>query len=191
MLEKLSASLGHALRGARAGTAGLVINDGAFAGVAASIDVKSPAFEDGAELPETYTADGEGVSPPLDWHGVPTGAAAVVLLVEDADSPTPHPLVHAIAWDLPGGDGSLPQGALPSAAGVGGGLAMGRNSYFMAKYLAPDPPPGHGPHRYVFEFFALDAPPKFDGPPGRTKLVEALRGHVLGKGMLTGTYKRD
>ena len=67
---------------------------------------------------------------------------------EDADSPTPHPLVHAIAWNLPGRDAYLPAGALRGPTAHGDGHALGLNSLLRAEYLPPDPPPGHGPHRY-------------------------------------------
>ena len=60
------------------------------------------------------TADGEGVSPPLDWSGVPQGTDSVVVIVEDADAPTGEPLVHAIVVGLPGADGNLHEGALDS-----------------------------------------------------------------------------
>ncbi len=64
-----------------------------------TIEVASLAFADHAPIPARYTADGDGLSPPLAWRALPPEASAVVLLVEDADSPTPNPLVHAIVVD--------------------------------------------------------------------------------------------
>ena len=59
-------------------------------------------------------------------------------------------------------------------------------------WLPPDPPRGHGDHRYVFQLFALDAEVEIGGQtPGRGALVEAMAGHVLAAGMLTGTYSRE
>jgi Raf kinase inhibitor-like YbhB/YbcL family protein len=191
MLEKLPSGLGHALKALRPGPEKLLMNDRAVTGAAAALTVTSPAFAEGAALPSRYTADGEKLSPPLAWSGVPDGTAAVVLVIEDADSPTPHPLVHAIVHDLKPGERQLAEGALPGPAGRGEARAMGRNSFLGAAYLPPDPPPGHGPHRYAFEVFALDARPTFAGPPGRGDLVGALRGHVIAKGGLIGTYERS
>ena len=195
MLEILPASLGRALRGARPGLEKVVWSDPALADREESILVTSPAFEDGGELPVQYTADRDGNSPSLQWQGAPADAASSVLLIEDADSPTPHPLVHAIAWGLAGGDGALAERALPTLGagrlGSGGaGPAMGRNSYLRTGYLPPDPPPGHGPHRYAFQIFALDIQPYFQAPPGRSRLVELLRDHAIAKGLLIGTYER-
>jgi Raf kinase inhibitor-like YbhB/YbcL family protein len=190
MLEKLPRSVGKALGKVRAGAEDLAVVDTELTGVNAFIEVSSPAFGHMQLIPQRYTADGEGLSPPIEWRGVPMNAEAVVLLVEDADSPTPRPMVHAIVWDLPGSDATLPEGALPNASAAAPKDALGRNSMFTSTYLPPDPPRGHGPHRYVFQLFALDITPRFDSPPGRSALLEKIDGHVVAKGLLIGTYER-
>ncbi|OUM00970.1 YbhB/YbcL family Raf kinase inhibitor-like protein [Variovorax sp. JS1663] len=190
MLEKLPEAIGQALHGVRAGLDAIAFNTLGLRQGMASITVGSLAFADHAPLPPRYTADGEGLSPPLQWTGVPAGAASLVLIVEDADSPTPHPLVHAIAVGLPGEDGSLPEAAFPSADNEGAGLHAGRNSYLQAAWLPPDPPPGHGVHRYAFQLFALDSVPAFSDTPGRDEVMEQLRAHALASGLLIGTCER-
>ena len=67
---------------------------------------------------------------------------------------------------------------------------MGKNSFFGAEYLPPDPPPGHGPHRYVVQVFACAHACGFDKTPGKHDVVEALKRGVLAKGRLVGTYER-
>jgi len=190
MLEKLPDVVGHALRGQRAGLDKTAFQAVDLRGGMAALAVSSLAFADHAPIPERYTADGEGVSPPLQWGGVPAAAASVLLIVEDADSPTPQPLVHAIVVGLPTGDGALPEAALPSRDNDGAGLQVGRNSYLQASWLPPDPPPGHGVHRYAFQVFALEAGARFDGEPGREAVLEAIRDHGLASGRLIGTYER-
>jgi Raf kinase inhibitor-like YbhB/YbcL family protein len=190
MLEKLPDVIGHALHGIRAGMDEIVFNTLGLRQGMASIVVSSLAFADHAPLPARYTADGEGVSPPLQWRDVPEGTVSVVLLVEDADSPTPSPLVHAIVVGLPPQDGALAEGALPSDGREGTGLHVGRNSYLQAAWLPPDPPPGHGVHRYAFQIYALDAVPAFSETPGRDEVVEALRAHALASGLLIGSCER-
>lgn len=107
MLEKLPDSIGHALQNQRAGLDKIAFNQIGTGAGSASLTVHSLAFVDHAPIPEQYTADGVGISPPVQWTGVPSNAAAVVLIVEDADAPTPKPLVHAIVVDLPvGSDGA-------------------------------------------------------------------------------------
>jgi len=192
MLEKLPAGIGRILRGARPGPSELVFNDDALAEVDDTLVVTSPAFADGEPLPARFTADGDGVSPPLRWAGVPEGTAEVVLLIEDADSPTPNPLVHAIVWRLPAEDGGLEEGAMPEETKVIGTPAMGVNSFLRVGYLPPDPPPGHGAHRYAFQVFALRLPLTIEtAAPGRTELVEALQISAIARGMLIGSYERE
>ena len=190
MLGKLPAGIGRALKSVRPGMETLVSQDEAFAGIPESIALTSSAFAPDGDIPVRYTEDGAKLSPPLQWSGVPETARALVLLVEDADSPTFKPLVHAILGDLPPVDAALAEGALPSLGSGEERFGMGRNSFLHTKWLPPDPPRGHGPHRYAFQMFALDEPPSFERAPGRSALVAALRGHVIARGMLVGTFGR-
>jgi hypothetical protein len=190
MLEKLPDALGHALHDQRAGLDQTAFSRLPLRGGQAAITVRSLAFADHAPMPPRFTADGEGTSPPLQWSGVPATATSVLLLVEDADSPTPRPLVHAIVVDLPPGDGALAEGALDRSSETGVELRMGRNSYLQTGWLPPDPPPGHGVHRYVFQVFALAAGPAWSGTPGRDAVLEVLAQRALASGCLIGTYER-
>ena len=190
MLEKLPDAIGHALHDVRAGLDQIVFNTLALRAGMATIEVDSLAFADHAPIPERYTADGLGESPPLSWRGLPPEANAAVLLVEDADSPTPNPLVHAIVVDLPAQDHSLADGAMPSAENAGSGLRMGRNSFLQAVWLPPDPPPGHGVHRYAFQVFALRDGEAFSETPGREELIDRLRERAIASGLLIGTFTR-
>ncbi|MDB5732001.1 MAG: phosphatidylethanolamine-binding protein [Variovorax sp.] len=190
MLEKLPDIIGHALQEVRAGLDQIAFNTLGLRAGTAAIQVTSLAFGDHGPIPPRYTADGEGLSPPLQWSGLPPEAGTAVLLVEDADSPTPHPLVHAIVVDLPAADGVLAEGALPSADQAGIGLRVGRNSYLKAAWLPPDPPPGHGLHRYAFQVFALAPGEPFSGTPGRDELMNALRQRAIASGLLIGTCER-
>ena len=188
MLEKLPDIIGHALRDMRAGMDQIVFNNSGLRSGMGALQVSSLAFADHAPIPERYTADGEGVSPPMQWSGVPANAASLVLIVEDADAPTPHPLVHAILVDLPPDDGSLPEGAIDGDKDDA--VHEGRNSYLMTGWLPPDPPPGHGRHRYAFQLFALGAGEPFGGTPGRDDVVAAVRERGIASGCLIGTYER-
>jgi Raf kinase inhibitor-like YbhB/YbcL family protein len=190
MLEKLPEVVGHVLRDRRAGLDKLVFNRSGLRTGLGLLQVTSLAFVDHAAIPERYTADGEGLSPPLAWTGVPAGTGSVALIVEDADAPTGEPLVHAIVVDLPAGDGSLHEGALKSPGHEGDEVHEGRNSYLRAGWLPPDPPPGHGEHRYAFQVFALAPGEAFQGTPGRDALLEAIRQRGLASGLLVGTYAR-
>jgi hypothetical protein len=125
---------------------------------------------------------------------VPAAAASLLIMVEDADSPTSLPLVQAIVWAMAAKDGKLAAGALPhSGQLLPAGTSMGRNSHLTVGYLAPDPPAGHGTHRYAFEVFALESRPRLKASvaaPGRGLVLEWLTEHAIAKGMLIGLYAR-
>ncbi|MEP6502645.1 MAG: YbhB/YbcL family Raf kinase inhibitor-like protein [Betaproteobacteria bacterium] len=190
MLQNLPDFVGHALRDQRAGLDQIAFRRLPLRGGQGAIAVTSLAFVDHGPLPVRCTADGEGVSPPLQWSGVPDGATAVVLIVEDADSPTPHPLVHAIAVGLPPGEGTLKEGALDDEEEAPDDVRLGRNSYLQHGWLPPDPPPGHGQHRYAFQVFALAEGAVLPETPGRDALMEALEKSAIASGMFIGTYER-
>jgi Raf kinase inhibitor-like YbhB/YbcL family protein len=190
MLEHLPEALGHALRDRRAGLDKLVFNKCGMRAGLGTITVTSLSFADHAPIPERFTADGEGTSPPLEWHGIPSGAASLVLIVEDADAPTSDPLVHAIVVDIPPHEGSMHDGALASPGHDGADVHAGRNSYLRAGWIPPDPPRGHGVHRYAFQMFALKEGVVFKGTPGRDDVLKAIQEFGIAGGMLVGTYER-
>jgi Raf kinase inhibitor-like YbhB/YbcL family protein len=190
MLEKLPESIGHALQGRRAGLEKILFNGIDLRSGVARLTLSSPAFADHGAIPMQYTADGPGTSPPLSWHGVPDGAATLALIVEDADSPTPAPLVHVIAVDLDPKSDGLPEGELREDA-PRRPVNLGRNSYLQQAWLPPDPPPGHSMHRYAFQLFALAAGEPFSDAPGRDELATVLRERAMASGCLIGTYERD
>ncbi|PNG24590.1 YbhB/YbcL family Raf kinase inhibitor-like protein [Methylocella silvestris] len=156
-----------------------------------TIRVASVAFEDGEAIPPLFSALGEGESPPLRWRGVPDGAASIVLVVEDADSKTPEPFLHAIAVKTPGMDDDLIPGALCPENAFTEGLLLGVNSRGATSWTPPDPPPGHGAHRYVFQVYAVDRRPDFDAPPGRAEIIRFLQSRAIAKGRLTGIFERS
>jgi Raf kinase inhibitor-like YbhB/YbcL family protein len=192
MLEHVPHWLGELLSNVRAGHGKLTIAQLGGTSGTPHIALSSPAFAAGARLPERFTADGAGVSPPLVWGEVPSGTASLALLVEDPDAPTPNPLVHALVWHLPPETRSLAENAIRhEGAGAEDGRDIGLNSFFAEGWLPPDPPTGHGSHDYVFQLFALSETPALGLRPGRIDLVKALQGHVLGAGVLIGTYSRE
>src|SRR5690606_25197731 len=148
MLQKTPSIVGRGHRRIPTGAADLVVVNTEFTGVNASIEVSSPAFDYGERIPAKYTADGEGLSPPIEWSRTPPNAEAIVLLIEDPDTypqaamgevdaaaaRPPHPFVHALVWDLPGRDASLPEGALPSAMHAASAHALRRSSRLSTTY---------------------------------------------------------
>ena len=156
MLQKMPPIVGRGLAHVRFRIDHVVALRAGIANAPASIIVTSSAFRPGGALPARHTADGPGISPPIAWRGIPADARSIAIVIEGIDSPSPMPVVHGIVVRLPPRDGELVEGALREN---GATVVVGRNSFFGATWLPPDPPPGHGDHRYVFEVFALDCDP--------------------------------
>ena len=187
MQREASNAVGRALRNVRPGLEKVACARKELIGVPSSIVVTSPAFADFGAIPTTFTADGTGTSPPVEWSQLPAETRSIALIVEDADSPTPLPLVHAIAWSIAPATTGLPDGAL---AGHSDTALLGLSSFLRPAWLPPDPPPGHGMHRYAFQVFALAAPLKLAVHPGRRAVMQAMVGKVLARGLLIGTFER-
>ena len=187
MLHAIMHGIGSALRPVRPGLATLA--GMRFRGTA-PLEVTSGSFS--GILPVRFTADGAGLSPALAWSGLPPGTRSVVVLVQDADIPAPRPLTHLILYGLSPSLAHLAEGEVPQRLrGLAEhGYHCGRNGFGMTGWLPPSPPPGHGPHRYAFQVFALDGTPQFRVPPGRGALMRAMDGHVLAFGQVIGTYER-
>jgi Raf kinase inhibitor-like YbhB/YbcL family protein len=190
MLENIPHWLGAALSNVRAGHDKLTLAALDLQTVA-KLDVASPAFAPGGRLPDRFTADGAGVSPPLTWRGVPDGTDTLALIVEDPDAPTPRPLVHAVVVDIDPDLTGLPEGAIRADGAGSPEKNVGKNSSLSEGWLPPDPPTGHGNHDYVFQLLALGPGESSNGPsPGRGDLRDYVAGRVLAAGILVGTYSR-
>ena len=176
--------LGTLLRRFRAGEARSPMGGTKYA-AESTIAITSAAFTDGGAIPQKHAGKGVGdnVSPALRWTGVPAQARQLVLIMDDPDVPMPKPLMHTIAVIEPE-LGGLGEGELkPGTTGVRLIKAFGDT------YLGPRPIPGHGPHHYRFLVFALDQRVP-DGVADHAALLSAIAGHVLARGVLTGTYER-
>lgn len=149
-----------------------------------AMTVSSPDIQPTGPIPAAHSEYYEGVAPALSWTPV-DGAATYVVIMEDPDAAAPKPFVHWLAWNL--AEPMTPQG-LHEEIKLPNGVVQGLTSRGSVGYFGPRPPVGDPPHRYHFQVFALDRP--LDILPGsdRDALIAAMRGHVLAKGELVGTY---
>ncbi|HEX5385312.1 MAG TPA: YbhB/YbcL family Raf kinase inhibitor-like protein [Gemmatimonadales bacterium] len=159
----------------------------------APITLTSTTFEPGGTLPDSMAADqcgGENRSPALSWSDFPSETRSFALTIFDPHAPTGSGFWHWVVFDLPASVTRLDAG-VGSSASPGGGRT-GHNDYGQSRYGGPCPPPGDGPHDYVFTVYALDLA-KVDGAGPETtgaKLNFLMRGHVLAKGVVQGKYER-
>jgi Raf kinase inhibitor-like YbhB/YbcL family protein len=114
------------------------------------LEIRSSVLAEGDTVPVRFTCDGDGVSPPLSWSGVPEESAELRISVRDPDAPRgtfTHWLVNGIDPSSLGVD----EGAVPA------GGTEETNSFGEKGYGGPCPPRGGSPHRYVFTVEAIDS----------------------------------
>ncbi len=156
-----------------------------------SITIQSTAFADGKPVPRRHSGDGEDLSPPLSWSGVPANAHELALIVDDPDAPTPEPWVHWVIYKLPPNLNGLPEGVPPTAhPSTVPGVIQGKNSWNTIGYRGPAPPKGHGVHHYRFTLYALDKALDLHDGLDKAGLQKAIKGHIVAEGRLVGTYQR-
>ena len=154
------------------------------------ITVTSSAFAADAEIPIRYTCQGQDISPPLAWSGVPEGTRSLALIVEDPDAPDPaapkRVWAHWVMYDLPPDAAALEEGA--GAGKPPHGARAGANDWANPGYGGPCPPIGR--HRYFHRLFALDTVLGDRGVLTAVALRREMEGHVLATGELVGTYQK-
>lgn len=182
------------VRAAALGSVLVAATGGAAAQTApAAIAVTSPTLKTGEPMPRDYTPDGRNVSPPLSWSGVPAGTKALAVVCADFGAGAPPPWVHWIIYNIPATAKGLPEGvpidpAAPMPADIKG-ATQGFNGWRRAIYRGPAPPAGTT-HLYYFTLYALDADLNLKPNLTRAELLDAMSGHVIGRGEIVPTYER-
>ena len=142
-------------------------------------ELSSPAFAEGEPIPETYSCNGENISPPLEWTGVPDGAAELMLTMLDPDAPS-GVFTHWTVYSIDPSSGGIPEGSVP------GGALQGTNDSGADSYAGPCPPEDES-HRYVFTLAALTEPSGLS-PSAAPGEVDAVLGGAVATTTLTGEY---
>ena len=157
-------------------------------------------FADGGQIPVKFSqaapgvAPGEGLSPAITWTNVPAGTQTFVLNMHDMDvarNKTTDDQAHWIVWNIPGTATGLPEG-VPKGAQLANGAYQFSATGQM--YRGPGAPANGPQHHYMFELFALDTKldvaPAADAFESRTNVMKAMQGHILGKAVYGGLFKR-
>jgi hypothetical protein len=147
----------------------------------ADLTLTSSAFANGGRIPPRYACEGENISPPLRWSSPPDETRSLALIVQDPDAPV-GTFTHWLGWGIDPEAGGLAEGE-PAPV-------EGQNDFGEIGYGGPCPPPGHGPHRYVFLLYALDSELGLPEGASREQFTQALDGHVLARAELVGIYER-
>jgi len=164
-------------------------------GGAAPMRLMSNSFIDGGLIPVKYTQAGEQASPQLAWANAPMGTQSYVLHMHDmegARNKTTDDQLHWLVWNIPVETRALPEGVPMGDLKDGSHQTSATGN---GVYRGPGAPANGPYHHYVFELFALDT--KIDVPANpadpfdtRTKVLAAMQGHVLGKAVYLGFFRR-
>ena len=156
-----------------------------------TLTLTSTAFKHNSAIPAAYTCQGKDVSVPLAWSGAPPATKSFVLIVDDPDAPDPKAprmtWVHWVLYNLPSAAMALQEGIrtgeLPK------GTLEGLNDWKRTGYGGPCPPIGR--HRYFHKLYALDTLLPAMESATKADLEQAMKGHVLEKAELIGTYQKN
>lgn len=154
------------------------------------LTLSSPAFAHQAEIPKKFTCKGTDISPALTWSGLPENTQSLVLIVDDPDAPDPAApkmtWVHWLLYNIPASNNGLAENLPPKQLPTG--TLEGKNDWKETGYRGPCPPIGR--HRYFFKLYALDTVLADLQSPNKTRLEQAMAGHILEQAELMGTYQK-
>jgi len=158
------------------------------------LTLTTTAFDDGGIIPNRYTqaAEGAAVSPPLTWTNVPAGTVSFALIVHDPDTSLMHTtnqVLHWMIFNIPGSARELPEG-VPAQAQLPDGAVQALNQGKTVGYRGMGAPAAGPYHHYTFELFALDTKLTLDPQATQADVLQAMDGHILGKGILVGRFHR-
>lgn len=144
------------------------------------MELTSPTFKNGANIPPIHTCDGQDRSPELNWTDPPENIQSFTLIMSDPDAPM-GTWDHWVLFNIPADTLHIPEG---SSVGI-----SGNNSWSNLGYGGPCPPNGN--HRYFFKLYALDT--ILDLPQGarKTDILSAMKEHILEETELMGRYERS
>ncbi|OIW05027.1 hypothetical protein TanjilG_18626 [Lupinus angustifolius] len=159
----------------------------------------SPATdnEGGEKLPRYCTQQGLGakwdISPPLEWHNVPSKTKSLALVVQDVDAVDPTgrkvPFTHWVVVNIPVTVKRLPEGLSGKVEEEGGeyvGIAEGINDWKVNVWRGPKI--DNYCDRFEFRLYAISEDMHFDNQVTKEKLLDTITGHVVGEAVLTATF---
>jgi Raf kinase inhibitor-like YbhB/YbcL family protein len=159
-----------------------------------AMTLTTTAFPDGGVIPPRFTQAGEQTSPALVWTNTPPGTQSFVLHMHDlevARNKTTDDQVHWVVWNIPATATGLPEGVPAGADRPDGSHQISASG---PVYRGPGAGASGPMHHYTFEVYALDTkidvPASTDAFETRATVMKAIQGHILGKAVCMGLFKR-
>lgn len=149
----------------------------------------SPAFNNGETLPTRFTCEGDNISPPLSWSGIPKDTESLALILEDPDAPMAT-FTHWLLYNIPTSLHELGEG-ISISGNLSSSLREGFNDFGKQGYGGPCPPRNDGAHRYYFRLYALNQALELSGQVTRRQLLDAIQNKILEETNLMGKFERQ
>jgi Raf kinase inhibitor-like YbhB/YbcL family protein len=172
----------------------------------APLEIFTSAFEPGGGIPGQYSCDGDNISPPVEWSGVPEATQSLLLVVYDLDAgadlgaSVPQGFVHWVVYNIPPSTTGYPEG-MPGGPTLADGALQGNNDFGLIPGIGPTFPSGApiklvgydgpcpgDPHRYAFTLYALDSLLDLPAAPFMTQVLGAMEGNILAQAEVVGVY---
>lgn len=152
--------------------------------------ITSPSFQNDGRIPTKHTGFGEDISPAFALSNLVPEATSIAIIMDDLDIPIIRSLNHWLIWNIPKLETipeNIPYGCTVASLGnAKQGVGYGRNRYRGPK----QPIFVRNMHRYLFRFYVLDCFLNLDSNARKSDLLEAMEGHIIQQGSITGNYKR-
>ncbi|MEE8518128.1 MAG: YbhB/YbcL family Raf kinase inhibitor-like protein [Dehalococcoidia bacterium] len=145
-------------------------------------------FVSGSQVRIRHTCDGLNLSPEVTWRGLPEAAETITIIVNDPDAPD-GVFIHWVAYDIPASLSRMDEGTAGAVKLLRGGGVQGPSGFGIFGFSGPCPP-REETHRYVLHIYALDAPLGLEPGVKGVEVAQAMDGHVLAHGSVSGVYKR-
>jgi Raf kinase inhibitor-like YbhB/YbcL family protein len=151
-----------------------------------NLTVTSNAFENGGIIPIQYTGRGQDISPDFQLSSISENGKSITIIMDDLDVPVIGTLNHWVIWNIPIQEyipENIPHGANVEAMG---NAVQGKG---WGKHMYRGPKPPFGSHRCQFHVYVLDSKLDLSSDAGKKELLNAMDGHVIQYGCLTGNFK--
>jgi Raf kinase inhibitor-like YbhB/YbcL family protein len=151
-----------------------------------SFQLTSPVISADSLLPVKYTCDGESVSPPMQWSGVPSNTKYLAIIMHHVASPTD---IHWywVLYNIPATTNNLSE----NSVGIG---TFGTNSVNDRCEYAPPCSQGPGRKDYIITIYALSdfiVPSVSASEVNREALLDAMEGKIISSTSLAVWYSRN
>lgn len=146
------------------------------------MQLTSPDFREGENIPKEFTCEGDNHSPTFELSGIPEGTTCLALIMDDPDAPM-GTFTHWIFWNATFKTAEFSSKNMPE------GAVEGTNGAGKIGYIGPCPP--SGTHRYFFRVYALSTSLDLDQDATVDKLEEAIRGKIVSQAELVGLYEKQ